>query len=251
MSPSARVRRHLQSHVVAYVALFVALSGSALALPGKNSVKSNDIKRGAVKGRAIAEGAVKRAKIRDAAVTAPKLSAAAVSGAALADSAVTTPKLADRAVTAAKLAQDSVTRQKVVQGAINGGKLANGAVDSAKVDNGSLLAEDFAPGQLSDGFALIPEPPSVSGSFTIQRAGRVFVTVTFVSDCTAGLCSHAVEIAGTEVPGTAVERPVGEEQLTLIGLTAPLPAGTHAIELTETGGTATESQITLAGVLLQ
>ncbi|MGH2985937.1 MAG: hypothetical protein ACRDLO_04525 [Solirubrobacterales bacterium] len=156
MSPSERVRRHLQSHIVAYIALFVALSGSALALPGRNSVKSNDIKRAAVKGRAIAEGAVKKAKLRDAAVTAPKLDAAAVTGAALADGAVTAPKLA----------QDSVTRQKVVQGAINGGKLANGSVNSAKVTDGTLLGEDFAPGQLSDGFAR-----TSPGAFTIPAAG--------------------------------------------------------------------------------
>jgi hypothetical protein len=241
VSPSERIRRHLQSHVVAYVALFVALSGSALALPGKNSVKSNDIKRGAVKGRAIAGDAVKKAKIRDAAVTAPKLGPAAVTAAALADNAVTAPKLA----------QDSVTRQKVVQGAINGGKLANGAVNSAKVDNGSLLGEDFAPGQLSDGFVV----RNRSGSFTIQRPGRVFVNATFVSECADDSCAdhYAVEIAGGEVPEMALQRPAqaGPEQLTLIGITAPLAAGTHAIELTETGGTATESDFALAGILLQ
>ena len=241
MSPSERVRRHLQSHVVAYIALFVALSGSALALPGKNSVKSNDIKRGAVKGRAIAEDAVKKAKIRDAAVTAPKLSAAAVTTAALADSAVTTPKLAE----------DSVTRQKIVQGSINGGKLANGAVNSAKVADGTLLGEDFAPGQLSDGFAIRAR----SGSFTIQRAGRVFVDVTFVATCPAATCDdeYVVSVNNVAVPGTALTlpQPAGAQQLTMVGLTGQLAAGTYGIELTESGGTATESQVTLGGVLLQ
>jgi hypothetical protein len=237
VSPSERVRQHLQSHAVAYVALFVALSGSALALPGKNSVTSNDLKRGAVKGRAIAEGAVKKAKLRDAAVTAPKLGPAAVTAAALADNAVTGPKLA----------QDSVTRQKVVQGAINGGKLANGAVNSAKVDNGSLLGEDFAPGQLSDGFVSSNQP---SALFTIQRPGRIFVTATFVADCAATSCTYEVLVDGTQVPGTRLtfDQGADEEQITLVGLTAQLAAGTHGIVLVHPGDA---EQVTLGGILLQ
>lgn len=241
MSPSERVRRHLQSHVVAYLALFVALSGSALALPGKNSVKSNDIKRGAVKGRAIAEGAVKKAKLRDAAVTAAKLDAAAVTGAALADGAVTAPKLA----------QDSVTRQKIVQGTINGGKLANGSVNSAKVRDGTLLGEDFAPGQLSDGFARRQQ----ATLFTIQRAGRLFVTVTFVANCAAAPCNDDYEVLvdGAPVPGTSLSftQSADEEQITLVGLTAQLAAGTHGIELVDPAGGAAAAQVTLAGILLQ
>ena len=45
--------------IVAIIALVLALGGSAVALQGKNSVKSNDIARGAVKGTDIATGAVK------------------------------------------------------------------------------------------------------------------------------------------------------------------------------------------------
>ena len=142
MPASERIRRHLQSNAIAYIALFVALSGTAIALPGKNKVKKNDIARGAVVGKAIAADAVKKAKIRDAAVIASKLG----------QGAVTTPALFDDAVTAPKLATDSVTRNTIVQGSINGGKIANGAIDSSKVEGGSLLAEDFAPGQISDAF---------------------------------------------------------------------------------------------------
>lgn len=49
--------------VVATVALLVALTGSAVALQGKNSVKSNDIAPGAVKGKDIAKEAVKPPKL--------------------------------------------------------------------------------------------------------------------------------------------------------------------------------------------
>jgi hypothetical protein len=45
--------------IVAVVALVVAMGGSAVALKGTNSVKSNDIAKGAVKGTDVATGAIK------------------------------------------------------------------------------------------------------------------------------------------------------------------------------------------------
>jgi hypothetical protein len=45
--------------IIAVIALVFAMSGAALALPGKNKVKSNDIAKNAVKGKDIAKEAVK------------------------------------------------------------------------------------------------------------------------------------------------------------------------------------------------
>jgi hypothetical protein len=59
--------------LVAILALVAALTGSAVALQGKNSVKSNDIARNAVKGKDIASEAVKTRHLRDGKVTPPKL----------------------------------------------------------------------------------------------------------------------------------------------------------------------------------
>ncbi len=68
-------RRRLPSPamLVAIVALVAALTGSAVALQGKNSVKSNDIAPNAVKGKDIASKAVKSRQIADNAITSPKL----------------------------------------------------------------------------------------------------------------------------------------------------------------------------------
>jgi hypothetical protein len=49
--------------IIAVIALVLAMSGAALALPGKNSVKSNDIASGGVKGKDIANGSVKPHKL--------------------------------------------------------------------------------------------------------------------------------------------------------------------------------------------
>lgn len=244
MAPSQRIRRHLQSNAIAYVALFVALSGTAIALPGKNKVKKNDIARGAVVGKAIAADAVKQAKIRDAAVIAPKL----------APNAVTTNSILDDAITAPKLAEDSVTRQAIVQGSVNGGKIANGAIDSTKVAQGSLLAEDFAPGQISDAFLFEDLAGDETASFTIQRPGRIFVTATVSVLCETSTCNNGYEVVidGTPVPGTQLEFPALDEveRLTLVGLTGPLSAGPHEIALLSTAAS-DDLAVNLAGILIQ
>lgn len=49
---------------ISLVALFVALSGTAVALPGKNRVDSNDPKRGSIGTRAIANNSVRSSDIR-------------------------------------------------------------------------------------------------------------------------------------------------------------------------------------------
>jgi hypothetical protein len=244
---SERVGRHLRGNVVGYVALFVALSGTALAIPGHHNVKAKNLAPGSVKSQAIAGGAVKASKLAGSAVTNPKIATGAVTATKLGAGAVVTQALGDSAVTTPKLADAAVERAKIAQGAINGGKLANGSVDSAKVNDGSLLADDFAAGQLSDGFVL-----DGNGSFAIVRAGRVFVTATFVPTCTSGNCSFTVQIDGVNVPGAtfgAASPPPG--QLTLIGLTGALGAGAHSVFLNAVGTGAGASQLTFGGILLQ
>jgi len=53
---------------LAFVALLAALSGTALALPGTNSVQSNDIKRNAVTSPKIKKNAVRSSDIKKGAV---------------------------------------------------------------------------------------------------------------------------------------------------------------------------------------
>jgi hypothetical protein len=242
MAVSERIGRHLRGNVVGYVALFVALTGTAVAIPGHDNVKSKNLATGAVKSKAIAKGAVKSSKLQNGAVNNQAVASGAISSTKLAAGAVVTNTLGNSAVTSEKLADNAVTRQKIVQGSINGGKLANGSVDSAKVNNGSLLAEDFAAGQLSDGFV---NPPS--GQFTVQRAGRLFAIATFAPSC-GGSCTFTVRVDGTDVPGALFTGTPPPGQLTLIGI-APIAAGSHMIDLQATGGSA--ATVTVGGILLQ
>ena len=235
MSVSSRIARHLRAHVVGYLALFVALSGTAIALPGKHKVKSNDLAKHAVTGRALATGAVGNAKLRAGAVTSASIADASVVNADLGNAAVTTPKLIDEAV----------ARSKIEAGSVNGGKLANGSVNSAKVNDGSLQALDFAPGQISDGFAA----EQTSATFNVPRDGRLFVTATFISACPVASCTYRVEVDNTLVTGTALAGDL-DQQVTLTGVSGAVAAGNRTLEIAVTGG-ATITEPTIAAVLLQ
>lgn len=67
--------------VIAVVALVFAVSGVAVALPGKNTVVSKDIKKNAVTAAKIKNGAVTEPKLGDGAVSTSKIGADAVTGA--------------------------------------------------------------------------------------------------------------------------------------------------------------------------
>ena len=54
---------------VAFAALLASLSGTAVALPGKNRVDSGDIKKGAVKASDIAKNAVRGGNIKNDSLT--------------------------------------------------------------------------------------------------------------------------------------------------------------------------------------
>ena len=56
---SKSVRRPSPAMIVAIIALVGALAGSAVALPGKNTVQSNDIKKNAVKSKHLKNNGVK------------------------------------------------------------------------------------------------------------------------------------------------------------------------------------------------
>jgi hypothetical protein len=68
---ASRLRHHLRSNAVAYVALFVALGGTGAWAADK--ITSADIAKNAVRSKQIKKNAVKTKKIADGAVTADKL----------------------------------------------------------------------------------------------------------------------------------------------------------------------------------
>jgi hypothetical protein len=71
-------RRPSPALIVALIALVAALAGTATALPGKNQVDKNDLKKGAVTKKALKKGAVTKKAIKKDAVTTKAIKAGAV-----------------------------------------------------------------------------------------------------------------------------------------------------------------------------
>jgi len=169
-----RIRTHLRSNVVGYVALFVALSGVAYAAGlKKNSVKSKHIRDGQVLTQDIGDGAVGTADLADGAVTAGKLANGVIPGPELTDGSVTTPKLADGSVDSAKLADDSVSASKVGANALGGDD----------IDESSLLGLDASTlgGTAPGGFALAGHNHD---STYVNEGQANSITAAMISDST-------------------------------------------------------------------
>lgn len=140
MKAKLRLPKLTYSNVIASVALFVALSGVAVAagLP-KNSVGPNQIKR----------GAVSTAKLKNKAVTSAKLGSKAVTAGKIGPNAITPGNIGNGAVTSAKLGNGAVIAASIKNGVVTTNKLQNEGVNSAKLGKGSVtlskLGDDVAP----------------------------------------------------------------------------------------------------------
>lgn len=88
--------------VIAIVALVFAVSGVAVALPGKNSVATKDIKKNAVTTAKVKNGAINEAKLGDGAVGTAKIGNDAVTGAKVNEATLGRVPSAATAETAAK-----------------------------------------------------------------------------------------------------------------------------------------------------
>ena len=66
-------RKPTPAMAVAFIALLAALSGTAVALPGTNSVDSGDIKNKQVKGKDLANNAVTGKKVKNSSITGADL----------------------------------------------------------------------------------------------------------------------------------------------------------------------------------
>ncbi|HZO04918.1 MAG TPA: hypothetical protein VFB52_00890 [Solirubrobacterales bacterium] len=103
--------------VIAIVALVFAVSGVAVALPGKNSVATKDIKKNAVTAAKIKNGSVTEAKLGDGAVTTSKIGNDAVTGAKVNEATLGKVPSATSAETATKAtsAEKATTAENAVE----------------------------------------------------------------------------------------------------------------------------------------
>jgi hypothetical protein len=83
-----RLQRPSPAMVVAFIALCVALAGTATALPGRNVVKKDDIAKNAVRSKHIRKGNVRRSDIGMDAITSSRVGADSLTGSDILESSL-------------------------------------------------------------------------------------------------------------------------------------------------------------------
>jgi hypothetical protein len=161
MTSKTRSFRPSPAMIISCVALFLALTGSALAVGiGKNSVRSAQ----------IADGTVRTVDLRDASVSTPKIASDAVTGTQLAENSVSSPEVAQDSLTNQDLGAASVTSSEVADQSLTDADLGANSVGSSELQAGAVRAGELG--------TII----QVSNSTTIKGNSNASVDVT----CPAG-----------------------------------------------------------------
>jgi len=93
------VREFVRSNLLGLIAIFIALGGTAIALPGRNTVDSGDIKNHQVKTRDLAKRAVTGAKLRPGSVDSSKVIDDSLTGRDVDESTLDLPAAGEQATT--------------------------------------------------------------------------------------------------------------------------------------------------------
>lgn len=122
--------------VIACVALFSALTGSAIAASvGKNTVRSPQ----------IVDGTIRTVDLRDNAVAAGKIAPNAVDTTEIAENGVESSDVAPDSLTAQDLAPASVTSSEVADQSLTANDLGPDSVGSSELQAGSVRASELGP----------------------------------------------------------------------------------------------------------
>lgn len=147
--PMSRImkRRPSPAMVVAFVALCVALAGTASALPGKNRVRKDDIARAAVRTQHLYKNAVRTKHIRARNVTRSKIARRAINSDLVGQDALTGENIVESSLStvpnASKVNNRSVAKIAFVAAAGTGSTTAlnlNGLTVSAACNAGPALS---------------------------------------------------------------------------------------------------------------
>ena len=160
MNTSKRIRLPRISTIIACVALFAALSGSALA--AKHLITGKQVAKNTLKGKHVKDGSLTENDLSDAAVAAftkdtdtdtDTAGLVGPAGGALAGSfpnpsiaanAVASPAIKDGGVGAADIAANAVGAKALADNSVDTGALQENSVHSSDIANGSVTGDDLA-----------------------------------------------------------------------------------------------------------
>ena len=158
--PRRGVPRPSPAFVVSCIALFVALSGTALALEA-NSVRSRNIVDATIRTRDLRDNAVKNTKLADNSVTRTKLD----------DNAVGSIEVEDGSLTASDLGDNSVGSSEIVDQSVGGVDIGPNAVGASELSPGAVQAADLGTTTVKTGPSQPVNANSSGGAFVSCDAG--------------------------------------------------------------------------------
>ncbi len=136
MNQKTRSFRPSPALVIACIALFAALTGSAIAAGvGKNTVRSPQ----------IVDGTIRTVDLRDNAVAAGKIAPNAVDTTEIAENGVESSDVAPDSLTAGDLAPASVGSSEVADQSLTANDLGPDSVGSSELQAGSVRASELGP----------------------------------------------------------------------------------------------------------
>jgi hypothetical protein len=134
MTSKTRSFRPSPALVIACIALFAALTGSAIAAGvGKNTVRSPQ----------IVDGTIRTVDLRDNAVAAGKIAPDAVDTTEIAENGVASSDVAPDSLTAQDLGPASVTSSEVADQSLTADDLGPNSVGSSELQAGSVRASEL------------------------------------------------------------------------------------------------------------
>jgi len=146
MTSKTRSFRPSPALVIALVALFAALSGSAIAAGiAKNSVRSAQIVDGTVRTIDLHDSAVTSTKVADQSLTANDLGPDSVGSEEIAENAVGSSEVAPDSLTAGDLAANSVASSEVADNSLTAEDLAANSVGSSEIAAASVRSSELGP----------------------------------------------------------------------------------------------------------
>jgi hypothetical protein len=177
------ISNHLRSHAIAYLALFFALTGTAVALPGSDTVFSDDIVDGQVKTSDISNGnGVRSADVRDdteedGGLAAVDLAPDSVAGSEIAADAVDFTELAADSVRNFEIATAEVRGSEIAESAVGSGEIVTDGVGGAEIATGAVDSSEIAADAVGTSEIAIQSVGAEQLDFVIERRSpAVFVT---------------------------------------------------------------------------
>lgn len=167
---SSRIAGHLRGNFVGYIAVFIALSGTAYAvdgpLQGQDQVGSEDIINNEVKREDLGPDAVRTANVLDNELRGADIAADTLTGADIAntsslggaeisedllfnDDSLTAEDLAENAVGTTEVAPDSLLNFDLAPGSVTSSEILDGGVSSADLGGDSVGSSEVAPNALT------------------------------------------------------------------------------------------------------